>query len=673
LNLQNETGEIHNGDLFIEEGHLSIRGRRFQKFLGQAYHVDEAFFTTCFCESGPVPWRISGDSIDLNPEGLGTIRGGYFYVFDVPVFYIPYGVFPVKTERQTGFLFPSFGLSSKDGFRYQQPFFWAISKSSDATVAFDFEARSRVGGFAEWRTLFDQRSDLQLRAAYFNEGLRTFENEAIVNRTIADPEIPQHRWSVMGTHRYTLPGNWLTYSDFAAYGDDLFTRELVDRLDLTGVRENDIRRSRYSSSRFGFFRSWGDSHVQGEWDFYQDFIQPDAITPHRTPQLLFWGRRLSAEFPLEFRWRAEGVNYIRREQGDGLRLDLRPEFVLPFRAAPYVFGSLSAAPRQTLYHLYSPPGSGRNLSRELIEIRGNIGTSASRIFSFSGPALRGIRHVVEPELSYLFVPGRDQSGIPIIDDIDRIRRRNVLTFALMNRFWGKLGSRLSAPAEERDVGAINPAITGSDVRRLASLRMAVSYDIDRERKGGDSLSDIDTSLRLTPLEYLSLAVTFGVDPGAWKFSQTRATISLSDPRPILRPVLDPDFARPNSLNFSYYYLRRGPNGFLAEDANIDLDAPPSCGLHPLDPRCEGFRKDVVGQVAGNVFYHVTDHLLFYMNARYDLRDARFPGYMGALKLLSRCECWTVTVSLRRNVNPEKTSFNFDFSLLGLGAQKSTIR
>jgi LPS-assembly protein len=673
MNLQNETGEIQNGDLFIEQGHLSISGRRFQKFLGQSYHVDEAFFTTCFCESGRSPWRISGDSIDLSPEGLGTIKGGYFYILDVPVLYLPYGVFPLNTERQTGFLFPSFGQSSKDGFRYRQPFFWAVSKSTDATVSFDFESRSRVGAIAEWRTLFERRSDLQLQGAYFNEGLRKFEEQAIVDRTIADQEIPQHRWSMMGTHRYLLPANWLTYSDFAAYSDDLFTRELIERFELSGTEESDIRRSRYGKSPFGVFRSWGDSHLRGEWDFYQDFIQQDAITPHRTPEIAFWGRRLSAHYPLELRWRAEGVNYLRRQGGDGVRLDLRPELLLPFKAAPYVFGSLSVAPRETLYHLYSPQRSSRNLSRELVEIRGNLGTTVSRIFSFGGPVLRAIRHVMEPEISYLFVPGRDQSEIPIIDDVDRVRRRNVLTAALTNRLWGKFGSPLAAPADERDIEAVDATIRGTDVRRLASLRLALSYDVDKERKGGDSLSDLDMTLQLTPASYLGLVFDLGVNPGRWDVTQTRASISISDPRPNLRPVLDPDFSRPNAVTFSYLFLRRGRNGFLAEDANINLDAAPNCPLHPLDPRCDGFNKNVVGQLGGNVFYHVTDHLLFFMNATYDVRDSRFPGYGGALKLLSQCECWTATVSLRRNINPAKTSFNFDFNLLGLGTQKSTLK
>jgi LPS-assembly protein len=186
MNLQKETGEIQNGDLFIEEGHLSLSGRRLQKFVGQSYHVDEAFFTTCLCDSGRTPWRISGDALDLRPDGVGTIRGGYFYILDVPVFYLPYGFFPVKTERQTGLLFPTIGQSTKDGFRYQQPFFWAISKSIDATIGFDIESRSRWGFLGELRTIINRDSDFQSNFSYFNESLRTDERRAVVDRTIAD-------------------------------------------------------------------------------------------------------------------------------------------------------------------------------------------------------------------------------------------------------------------------------------------------------------------------------------------------------------------------------------------------------------------------------------------------------------------------------------------------------
>lgn len=675
FNLGQETGVIENGELFLEQGHISMTGRRFEKFGGQSYHVDDGFFTTCLCESGAPSWKFSADQMDLALDGVGTVRHGYFYVFDVPVFYLPLGYFPLNTERQTGLLFPRFGHSSKDGFRFLQPFYWAISKSSDATLEFDIESRARFGFIGEYRTMFDRESDFQIHTSYFNERLRKNEQDAVVDPTIADPRIPQDRWSIISSHRYTTPADWLTFSDIAAYRDDLFTRELIDRFDLPGQQGSDIRRSRFGESRFGMFKNWGDAFFKGEWNFYQDFIQPDSGTLQRTPQLAFWGRRFLSGFPLEFRWRAEGVNYIRREGGDGVRLDLRPEVVLPFRLASHFFGSLSAAPRQTLYHLYSPvKSSDRNLSRELIELRGNIGTAVSRIFAFNGFGLSRVKHVIEPELSYLFVPGTNQSRIPIMDEVDRINRRNVVTFALTNRLWGKTSRGIEAPAAtDGNVELLSSGIIG-DVQRTASLRLALSYDIDKERKGGDSLSDLDINLRVTPLSYVDVALDGGIDPGKWNITQARLAFSLVDPRPILRRTPDLDFNRPNSLGLSYHYLRRGPNSFLADDANIDLDAPADCVFHPLDPRCPGtgFDRNTVGNIGASLLYHLTDNLLVNFNSTYDARDSRFIGFRVATKFLSFCECWTATFGVKRDVNPAKTSFNFDFSLLGLGNTRSSL-
>ena len=673
FNLGQETGVIENGDLFLEQGHISMSGRRFEKFGGQTYRVDDGFFTTCLCESGPPSWKFFAEQLDLALDGVGTVKNSYFYIYDVPVFYLPYGYFPLNSERQSGFLFPRFGYSSEDGFRFQQPFFWAISKSSDATVEFNVETRTRFGFIGEYRTIFDRESDFQIHTSYFNERMRQNEQSDVVNRTIADQRIPEDRWSIIGTHRYTTPSDWLTFSDFAAYRDDLFTRELIDRFDLSGRQGSDIRRSRFSESRFGTFKSWGDTFFKGQWNFYQDFIQPDAGTLHRTPQLAFWGRRFLSGFPLEFRWRAEGVNYIRREGGDGMRLDLKPELVLPFRLASHFFGSLRAAPRQTIYHLYTPvKSSDRNLSRELIEMRGNIGTALSRVFAFNRLGLGRVKHVIEPEVSYLFVPSVNQDNIPIMDDVDRINRRNVVTFALTNRLWGKTSQGIAAAPTEGNAEMLSQGLIG-DVRRMASLRLALSYDLDRERKGGDSLSDLDLNLRFSPLSYIDIAFDGGVDPGAWQITQARLAFGISDPRPILRRTLDVDFNRPNSLSLSYHYLRRGPNSFLADDANIDLDQPADCVNHPTDPRCPGAGfKNTVGNIGGSILYHLTDNLLVQFNSTYDARDSSFIGFRFLTKFLSFCECWTATFSVKRDVNPANTSFNFAFSLLGLGNTRSSL-
>jgi LPS-assembly protein len=666
MNMENETGELQNGDLFLEQGHISMSGRRLEKFGGQTYHIDDGFFTTCLCESGAPEWKFSAEQIDLALEGTGTIKNGYFYIMDVPVLYIPYGYFPLRSERQTGFLFPNVGTSSKDGFRYLQPFFWAISKSSDATLSLDVETRTRIGVIGEFRTMFDRNSDFKLESSYFNETWRT--DRSVADPNLANPTIPINRWNLFGSHRYTTATDWLTYSDTAAYSDDLFTRELMGRLDLSIRQEGDIRRSRYGDSRMGLFKNWGDTFFKGEFNFYQDFIQPDKTTYLRTPEIGLWGRRLFPGFPLELRWSADGINYIRRERGDGLRLDLRPEAVLPFQLASVVNGSFSVAPRETLYHLYSTPvnSSAHNISRELVEIRWNLNTALSRVFAVDSLGLKQVKHVLEPEMSYLFVPGTNQSKIPIMDNIDRVNRRNVLTFALNNRLWGKSASPLPDQNLDSSTEYLSPVVTG-DVREMASFRMALSYDINKERSGGDSLTDIDFRLRMAPGQIIDFTLDGGLNPGQWDFTQVLAGVSLTDPRPLFRRSLDADFNRPNSFGLSYHFLRRGPNSFLADNANANVD---QCTINPNQSSC---KKNTVGNLNSNLFYHVTDNLLFNFSSTYDVLDTRFIGFRATSKFLSFCECWTVTFALNQDVNPKKTSFTVNFDLLGLGNSKTSFK
>ncbi|MFQ5850833.1 MAG: LPS-assembly protein LptD [Candidatus Binatia bacterium] len=657
LNIEEEIGEIREGEVFVERGHLSLSGRRFQKFTGQVYHIDQGVFTTCLCESGPPSWKISAEEVDLTREGEGVIKGGTFYVLDVPLFYLPYGYFPLRTERQSGFLFPKVGSSTKEGLRFQQPFFWAISRSSDATFGIDVETRARIGLLGELRTVFSGNGQAQINLSYFNEGLRINEHDDVGDRTIASQEIPSDRWSVISTHRYTIPSGWLTYSDIFAFGDDLFTRELVDRFDLNSAREASLRKSRFGRSRFGVFKSWGDMHLQGEWDFFQDFIQSDARTFHKTPQLSFWGRYPLGETPIELRWRAEGVTYLRRKGADGIRLDLRPELLAPFRLGTYLFGSFDLALRETAYRLFQDEGTfDRTNSRELVEVKTNVRTSFERVFAWDGSFLQKIKHVVEPEISYFFIPRISQQDIPIMDGTDRINRRNLLTFSLTNRFWGKFGRRAVDLPEDKDVELLTSPATG-EVREMGRLRLALSYDVDKERKGGDSLSDLDLNLRLTPVDYLTLGLDTGLNPGPWQVSQAAAHLSLSDPRPLMRRVLDQDFSRPNQLALNFRFIRRDFLAPLADNAN----------LAPL-PDERLIRRNVLGQLDGHVLVHLTDHLLGLYNATYSTRDARFTSYRAGIKILSACECWTVSFSVGRTANPGKTTFKFAFNLLGLGSK-----
>lgn len=718
FNLGNETGSIENGDLFLDRGHLTMSGSRIQKLEGQSYHMDEGVFTTCLCDSGPPTWKISADQLDVTREGSGKIRGGTFYVKDIPILYFPFAVFPVNTDRETGFLFPEFGNSSRSGFRYMQPFYWAIDKSSDATFTFDIESRARVGLMAEYRKMFSKDFKAEIDLSYFNEVFRNNADNAIGDRTIAGCHnvfnkkppptigtecdvIPVQRWSVIGNHRQ-VGSDWTTYTDVAVFSDDFFVRELTRNMNLDFDRERDIRTMRYSPSRAGFLRGWDNMTLQGEFDYYQDFVQPDSRTLHRTPQVQFTGFQPLWNTPLELHWRAAGVNYISPNSADGLRLDLRPELVFPFNLSNYLRGSFSVAPRETLYHLYDNSTTtkfatclaadaascfstkrkqsfARNNSRELVEVNGSLGSSFSRVFAWNGGDLQKLKHVIEPEVGYVFVSHSGQSDIPIMDGVDRVNPRNLVTFSLTNRLWGKYSSFRPVVTGTPDVEMTQTPIEG-DTRELARFKIGMNYAVGVDTQPGGRLSDIGLDLKLYPTDYLVFGGGTGIDPSSGHISEALALFSLTDPRPITRRVLDQDFMRPNSIDVTWRFIDKTTNSPLADNANpVFVDPKTSVRVcdsvktvfgNTFDPRCQ--RTDVFGILGVRSLIHVTDHLLFLYDANYNVRRGGFTTNRGAVKILSSCECWSFTFALNHSTNPNETNFRFNFDLLGLSSQSKPV-
>ena len=81
-------------------------------------------------------WRLAGSELDLTVDGYGTLKHGRFLARDIPVLYVPYLIFPAKTTRQSGLLFPRVSYSrDKNGLDVEIPFFWAVSESADATFS----------------------------------------------------------------------------------------------------------------------------------------------------------------------------------------------------------------------------------------------------------------------------------------------------------------------------------------------------------------------------------------------------------------------------------------------------------------------------------------------------------------------------------------------------------
>ncbi len=665
MDLADETGRLRDAEVFIKDGNLSLGGRRVEKFAGQAYAVEEGHFTTCLCEEGAPPWRIGAREIRLDEAGRAAAREVTFYVYDVPVLYLPRATFPSLAPRATGLLVPSFGWSDHAGLRYRQPFFWAVDKSNDLTVNLAVESKARAGFTGQYRTILDSGTDGRLDLSWFHERMRRSRSVEAV--PAADATIPSDRWSVALTHRHRAPSGWTTFSDAALYSDSFVTRELMDFTDLDAGARRRARTSRSSVSRLGFYRHASGMTLKGELDYLQDLVQPQPRALHRMPHLAFSAvRPLGGQ--LELGWDTTLTRYARQELADGLRVDIRPELTWPVTVGRHFRLAGSLALRETLYHLDAVGGKfdagrsdysgefARNSSRELVEFRSTLSTSLSRMYDWN----TGVRHVVEPAVEYWFIPATNQRDIPVWDSIDRINRRNRLTLSLHNRFWMRQGADgLTAPDDGGTAeagGGSSPAV----VAAVAQARVAASLDLDRARKEEeDTLSDLEVELGLHPADHLDIAVRLGVDPGPWSLREAAAEFTFSDAASPRSRVPDSDFRRPNGLSLSYRHIRANPLSPLWQDANLDLLA--DC---PGDPRC--LPRENLDAVQASALLRLSDRLLLLYDGNYDGASGRLTRNQVGLKYLSRCRCWSVATFVDMRTDPDRTLLAVKFNLLGPG-------
>ena len=115
---------------------FAVTGEVIQRTGVDTFKIEEGTFTTCRCppEGGRRPWEIEVKDANVELGGYAVGRQLWFKALGVPVLYVPWLVFPVKTDRQSGLLMPTFSQSSRNGTEVGLPFFWAVSEGVNATL-----------------------------------------------------------------------------------------------------------------------------------------------------------------------------------------------------------------------------------------------------------------------------------------------------------------------------------------------------------------------------------------------------------------------------------------------------------------------------------------------------------------------------------------------------------
>jgi lipopolysaccharide assembly outer membrane protein LptD (OstA) len=131
---KSKKGKIHLGETEIEKG--LYYGEEIKRVDTNVLFVGEGKYTTCELEHPH--YYFGSPEMKVSVKDKVVARPVYLYIDDVPVFALPFGIFPSERGRRSGLIAPAYGESSARG-RYltHLGYFWAISDYMDLSVRGD--------------------------------------------------------------------------------------------------------------------------------------------------------------------------------------------------------------------------------------------------------------------------------------------------------------------------------------------------------------------------------------------------------------------------------------------------------------------------------------------------------------------------------------------------------
>ncbi|MEP4888988.1 MAG: LPS assembly protein LptD [Aliiglaciecola sp.] len=387
--------------------------------------LTDVSYTTC--PEGDEDWKINASSIKIEEDALwGEAVNTVFYLKDIPVFYLPYFVFPVSDQRQTGLLFPEITTSSTTGLDYEQPFYWNIAENYDATFSPRIMTDLGVMLKTEFRYLTEQ-SDGQINIEYLDNDKSTSDSDA--------------RYFYRLLNSTSIGENWNLNIDYNALSDDNyivdFGSDFYNRADTHLYQTMALN---YYSDSLDFSLSFKDFEIIG-----------DHPTNYRALPELKLNYQADMFAGLEFRFNSE-LAYFENKQADlpkATRFHIAPSVALPLRAH---WGEFLA--EATLLNTYYRQD---NIEGTALTERANRSLAQGRIFG----ALHfekdiqwfdnELRQTLEPKIQYLYTSYEDQNDIGLYDTtrllndfnglfrgqeftgLDRISDNNQVTVGLTTR------------------------------------------------------------------------------------------------------------------------------------------------------------------------------------------------------------------------------------------------
>lgn len=492
---------------------FAFSGKIVEKPTSDRYVVYDGTITTC--ELPHPKWLFDAHKVIVDVGGNAQIYHSSFWLLGIPVFYFPYATHPVEREaRHTGFLVPTVGKSSTNGYEVGDAVYWAIDRTKDATVGAEYFSKRGWSQRGEFRARPTDTSYIDL--SYFgviDRGTPIIVPTSTGNSTVLLREGGQEA-------RLLAEGN---YYGFRAVANIDYLSSFLFRLAFneifTQAINSEVKSQLFLSKVVNGF-SFGATVER-----YQNFFQT-LTTINTTPptfvlsnppvfdNVQIWhepsveastpGRSLGRS-PLYWSVDSSIAGLGRSEPGFNTgkvlgRFDINPEMSLPLH-----FYGWSLRPALALHDTYYTERfvNGKAVqdptNREALDASVELRPPAlEKVF---GPEFLGRKwkHVIEPRAVYRIVAGvNDFADVLHFDERDILSNTHEVQYGFVTRLYAKrrtpsieacpaqmTGLAVGAAAPEQTVpwqrttALDTPACApGPEVREIATWELTQKYFLD---------------------------------------------------------------------------------------------------------------------------------------------------------------------------------------------------
>ncbi len=453
------------------------------------------------CEPTRPWWALHSSRAEIVPGRVAVVRNAVLRLRGVPLLYVPY--FRKSLERmprQSGFLTPTIGNSSRFGRILGQSYYWAINRSFDATF----------GG-----TLYTSRG-FASNASFRGRPTRNSHFDAVFfdvrdRGRMADDGTRQKQ----GGNSFSMKGQTTFGNGWRGVADLRYLSSLEFRQAFTQTYEeavfSQIRSIGFVSRNFSTF-SFNTSLLRNE--HFQSVTHGENVVIRKLPGIEFNGRAKqigSMRFPLWLSFDSS-LDLISRTQREfQTRRFVQRAIFFPRVSSRFHLKGFTVTPtlgaramaygqRRTAEGL-----GGRNLYRRTGEVAIDVAPPVIEGI-FRGPKWLGdrVKHVIEPRFRYRYTRGIEDFDQAIRFDIqDLVHNTNEAEISVTNRLFAKNDStgrvREIASLEIWQRRYFDPDLGGAITPgRRNVLQSTLDFSSFAFLAGARNYSPIATSLKLHP-------------------------------------------------------------------------------------------------------------------------------------------------------------------------------